>query len=176
MISENFLNRIYHKIVSWEKLKTMRERWRAEKKTVVFTNGCFDLLHRGHVEYLARARELGDVLIVALNSDDSVRRLKGAERPILPQDDRAMILAALQMVDAVTLFEQDTPYELIREIVPDILVKGGDYKPDQVVGKDIVENAGGRVEIVPLVAGKSTSEVIERIQSKGNLNREGSRE
>ncbi len=176
MISKNFLNTIYHKIVTWDELQMMCERWRTEKKTVVFTNGCFDLLHRGHVEYLARARELGGALIVGLNSDHSVRRLKGANRPILPQDDRAMILAALVMVDAVTIFEQDTPYELIRQIVPDILVKGGDYKPEQVVGKDLVERAGGRVEIVPLVAGKSTSGVIERIQSKGNLTKEDSTE
>ncbi len=172
----HFLNRIRQKIVTWDELKRQRAAWRSEGKIVVFTNGCFDILHRGHVEYLAQARGLGDILIIGLNSDASVRRIKGPQRPILPQEDRALMLAALECVDRITLFEQDTPLELIREILPDLLVKGGDYKPDEVVGKREVEAGGGRVVILPLIAGKSTTRIIEALQSKGMLNREDSRE
>ena len=129
---------------------------------VVFTNGCFDILHRGHVEYLHAARALGDALVVGLNADASVRRLKGSGRPVNPQEDRALVLAGLAAVDAVVLFEEDTPRELIAALLPDVLVKGGDYTRDTVVGADEVEAAGGRVVIAPLVPGRSTTSILQR--------------
>lgn len=132
---------------------------------VVFTNGCFDLLHRGHVEYLHEARAMGDVLIVGLNTDASVRRLKGPERPLNAEDDRALVLAGLAAVDAVVLFGEDTPHALISALLPDVLVKGGDYRHDQIVGADEVERAGGRVETVPLVPGRSTTSLVQRMRS-----------
>lgn len=132
---------------------------------VVFTNGCFDLLHPGHVEYLDEARRLGDALIVAINTDDSVRRLKGAGRPFNPQEARAVVLAGLASVDCVTLFDEDTPRELIAELLPDVLVKGGDYRPDDVVGKKEVEAAGGALTIIPFRIGYSTTDIIRRIRA-----------
>lgn len=137
--------------------------FRKEGKRVVFTNGCFDILHRGHVEYLAAARAHGDVLIVALNSDDSVRRLKGPGRPINPVEDRAAVLDALRAVDFVIVFDEDTPYRLIEAVEPDVLVKGGDYTVETVVGADLVQARGGRVVIVPLLAGRSTSGLLARL-------------
>jgi len=133
---------------------------------LVFTNGCFDILHRGHVEYLYAARELGDALVVALNTDDSVRRLKGENRPVNTEMDRAIVVAGLGCVDAVTFFEEDTPRELISVLLPDVLVKGGDYTPDQVVGREEVEAAGGRVSIIPLVPDVSTTRIIQRVASR----------
>jgi D-beta-D-heptose 7-phosphate kinase/D-beta-D-heptose 1-phosphate adenosyltransferase len=130
---------------------------------LVFTNGCFDVLHRGHVELLARARDLGDRLLVGLNSDDSVRRLKGPRRPLQSQDDRAACLAGLHAVAAVVIFTEDTPAQLIEELQPDVLVKGGDYEPDQVVGRETVEARGGKVVIIPYIEGISTSALIERM-------------
>jgi D-beta-D-heptose 7-phosphate kinase/D-beta-D-heptose 1-phosphate adenosyltransferase len=132
-------------------------------KRVVFTNGCFDLLHAGHVKYLQKARKLGDLLVLGLNSDASVRRLKGEMRPLISEDERAHILAALDCIDYVVLFDQDTPLELITALKPHILAKGGDYTADGVVGKDVVEAYGGRVELVSFVDGKSTTNIIERI-------------
>jgi rfaE bifunctional protein nucleotidyltransferase chain/domain len=131
---------------------------------LVFTNGCFDILHRGHVEYLARARALGDRLVVALNTDASVRRLKGAGRPVVPEDDRAFVIAALESVDGVTLFDEATPAALIAALLPDVLVKGGDYSAATVVGRDSVEAAGGHVVIIPFVSGRSTTRILERIR------------
>ena len=131
---------------------------------VVFTNGCFDILHRGHVEYLDFARGLGDRLVVGLNTDRGVRRLKGAGRPINPEDDRALVLAALSSVDAVVLFDEDTPRDLIAALLPDVLVKGGDYRPDQIVGAEEVTAAGGRVVVAPLVPGRSTTGIVQRAQ------------
>ena len=131
---------------------------------VVFTNGVFDLLHRGHVEYLYAARALGDLLIVGLNSDASVRALKGPSRPINSEADRAIVLAGLGCVDAVTIFSEETPAALIDALVPDVLVKGGDYTPDQVVGRQTVEAAGGRLVLIPFVAGHSTTSMLDRIQ------------
>lgn len=136
----------------------------SQGKTVVFTNGCFDILHVGHVSYLEAAKKLGDVLIVGVNSDDSVRRLKGASRPVNPASERAAVLSALRAVDFTCLFEEDTPFNLIYALEPDILVKGGDYTPETVVGADIVQNRGGRVIILPFVEGKSTTRVIQRLQ------------
>ena len=132
--------------------------------TLVFTNGCFDFLHPGHVEYLAQARALGDLLVVGLNSDDSVRRLKGAGRPLVPESDRAAVLAGLRSVDAVILFDEDTPLELISALLPDVLVKGGDYDRDDVVGREVVEGAGGDVRVLPFVEGYSTTDILNRLK------------
>ncbi len=137
---------------------------RPREQTVVFTNGCFDILHRGHVEYLTAARTLGDVLIVGLNSDASVRRLKGPSRPVNYQEDRAVVLAGLASVDVVTIFYDDTPHALISRLLPDILVKGGDYRVEGVVGSVEVQAAGGRVVIAPLVQGCSTTAILTRVQ------------
>jgi len=137
---------------------------------VVFTNGCFDLLHVGHVTYLEQARALGDVLVVGVNTDASVQRLeKGSARPYVPESDRALVVAALEAVDAVCLFDEDTPAELISALVPDVLVKGADYAVEQVVGRETVEAAGGRVELIELVEGRSTTELVRRIaEGAGN--------
>jgi rfaE bifunctional protein nucleotidyltransferase chain/domain len=131
---------------------------------LVFTNGCFDILHRGHVEYLYAARALGDSLVVGVNTDDSVRRLKGAPRPVVPLEDRLYVLAGLGCVDAVTPFAEDTPRALIAALLPDILVKGGDYDPDDVVGAAEVRRAGGDVTILPFVEGRSTTDLIRRLK------------
>ncbi len=131
---------------------------------LVFTNGCFDALHRGHVEHLAQARALGDVLVVGLNTDASVQRLKGPGRPLVAEADRAAVLAALECVDAVTLFDEDTPLQLICALLPDVLVKGGDYVLDGVVGREVVEKAGGEVRVLPLVEGYSTTRLLDRIK------------
>lgn len=144
----------------------LRELARPRERRVVFTNGVFDILHRGHVEYLYAARALGDLLVVGLNTDASVRRLKGPERPINSEGDRAVVLAGLACVDYVTLFAEDTPRELIAALVPDVLVKGGDYTPDTIVGREEVEAAGGRVVVIPLLAGRSTSQTVQRIRGK----------
>ena len=133
----------------------------------MFTNGCFDILHVGHVRYLSEARALGDILVIGMNNDRSVRRLKGAGRPLVGERERAEVLAALEMVDYVTVFGEDTPAELIAELRPDILVKGGDYRAEEVVGKEIVEASGGRVAIIPLVKGRSTTGIIEEIKDIG---------
>ncbi|HET9985665.1 MAG TPA: D-glycero-beta-D-manno-heptose 1-phosphate adenylyltransferase [Longimicrobiales bacterium] len=152
------------KIFTRDRLLARFPRTRAER--VVFTNGCFDILHRGHVEYLAAARALGDVLVIGLNTDASVRRLKGPDRPLVPEDDRAFVLAGLACVDAVVLFDEDTPRELIAALLPDVLVKGGDYRPDEVVGRAEVEAAGGRLVLVPIVEGRSTTGLLHRIRSQ----------
>lgn len=133
---------------------------------LVFTNGCFDLLHRGHVDYLDQARRLGDALIVGVNTDASVERLKGPGRPVVPQADRALVLAGLESVDAVTLFDDDTPEALIRSLLPDVLVKGGDYSLEEIVGREVVEGGGGEVLMIPLIQGRSTSDLITRIQEQ----------
>jgi len=141
-------------------------RRRAQGEKVVFTNGCFDVLHRGHVEYLSFARNQGDLLVVAINSDASVRRQrKGAGRPFCPQDDRAAVLESLESVDYVIVFDEDTPVKLLETIAPDVLVKGGDYTAQGVVGREVVERQGGRVVVAPLVEGQSTSTIVERIRS-----------
>jgi D-beta-D-heptose 7-phosphate kinase/D-beta-D-heptose 1-phosphate adenosyltransferase len=133
--------------------------------TLCFTNGCFDLIHPGHVRYLEDVRALGDFLVVGLNSDASVARLKGPSRPLQDQEARAMILAGLRSVDAVVLFEEDTPLELITALQPDILAKGGDYTPDTVVGRDVVEARGGKVVLVPFLPGHSSTTIVERIRT-----------
>lgn len=139
---------------------------RRKGQKVVFTNGCFDIIHRGHVEYLAKAKNLGDILIVALNTDSSVREIKGADRPVTKLADRAYIMNHLDMVDYVTSFAALTPKAIISKLLPDILVKGGDYKADEVVGAKEVREAGGKVVIIPLVKGKSSSRIINSIKRK----------
>ncbi len=143
------------------------EAFRAERKQVVFTNGVFDLLHPGHVRYLQIARTLGDVLIVAVNSDRSARGNKGVDRPITPDVERAEILAALACVDAVVIFDEDTPYEIILAQQPDVLVKGADWAADAIIGRDIVERRGGRVVRVPIEQGYSTTAIVKKIRSGG---------
>ena len=147
-----------------EDLRRERRDWRAAGRRVVFTNGCFDLLHPGHVALLEAARRHGDVLIVGLNSDASVQRLKGAGRPIVPGTERAETLLALEPVDRVILYDEDTPLEVITTLLPDVLVKGADWGPGTIVGSEVVEAAGGRVERIELVPGRSTSALVERIQ------------
>lgn len=136
------------------------------QQTIVFTNGCFDVLHFGHVHYLLEAKKLGDILVVGLNSDDSVRRLKGPERPINGEKERAFVLAALCCVDYVVLFEEDTPENLIKAVLPDVLVKGGDYALDQIVGADFVNQNGGTVTTIPFVEGYSSSRIIEQLKTQ----------
>ncbi|MBM4161057.1 MAG: D-glycero-beta-D-manno-heptose 1-phosphate adenylyltransferase [Ignavibacteria bacterium] len=150
-------------VVSRAELVEVRQKLRESGKRVIFTNGCFDLLHRGHIEYLTKARALGDVLIVGLNSDGSIQRLKGATRPIISEEDRSVIMAALSVVDYVCVFEEDTPYELIRSVVPDILVKGADWGVDEIVGKDIVEAAGGSIHTIEFLPNRSTTNIIQKI-------------
>jgi D-beta-D-heptose 7-phosphate kinase/D-beta-D-heptose 1-phosphate adenosyltransferase len=154
------------KIFDRAELLIVRERLRREGQRLVFTNGCFDLLHPGHVRYLAHARSLGDALVVALNSDASVRALKGQGRPVLNQDERAEVLAALEAVDYVTVFDEETPRELIAALLPDVLVKGGDWPVEQIVGREEVEAAGGHVLSLPFVEGSSTTDIIQRIVSR----------
>ncbi len=149
---------------SGEAFLPRREELRRQGKVLVFTNGCFDIVHRGHCEYLFAARRLGDFLVVGLNTDESVRRLKGECRPIQPLEDRAYILASLECVDAVIPFPEDTPLRLVTLIKPDVLVKGADYEIDEIVGAKEVLGWGGRVERIPLVEGRSTSEIIRRIK------------
>ena len=151
------------KVLSVSNLVAERRLLREAGRRVVFTNGCFDLLHPGHVRYLTLARELGDALIVALNSDRSVRALKGPSRPILREDERAEVMAALECVDYVTIFDEETPRELIAQLLPDILVKGGDWGVTDIIGREEVEAAGGEVLSLPFVEGCSTSDVIARI-------------
>jgi D-beta-D-heptose 7-phosphate kinase/D-beta-D-heptose 1-phosphate adenosyltransferase len=147
-----------------EKMLRERQRLRAAGKRLVFTNGVFDLLHVGHVRYLARARGLGDALVVAINSDRTVRELKGPDRPIFDQAERAEILAALRVVDYVTIFDDVSPRSLIAELLPDVLVKGGDYQLDEIHGREEVEAAGGKVISLPFVQGASTTVLIERLR------------
>jgi D-beta-D-heptose 7-phosphate kinase/D-beta-D-heptose 1-phosphate adenosyltransferase len=151
----------HYKIIEKELLPLLRSG--QERKKIVFTNGCFDILHFGHVDYLRKAASLGDILVVGLNSDASVRRLKGTDRPINGEEDRASLLAALEFVDYVVIFDEDTPYELIGDLQPDILAKGADYRPEEVIGRDLVESRGGSLVLLPLIEGKSTTAVIEHI-------------
>ena len=151
-------------VLSHEDAAAFAERLRARGGRLVFTNGVFDLLHPGHVRYLRDARSLGDALIVAVNSDRSVRVIKGPARPINPEGERAELLLALECVDAAVIFDEDTPHEIVRTIQPDILVKGADWGPDNIVGRDIVEARGGRVVRLELAPGHSTTELIKRVR------------
>ena len=149
--------------ISLSELKAICIKLKASKKKVVFTNGVFDLIHAGHVDYLSKAKSLGDVLIVGLNTDDSVRRIKGEKRPILKQEERAFIVSNLKPVDYVVFFEEDTPEKLISELIPDVLVKGADWAVEKIVGKDIVEKNGGEVKAIDFVNEQSTSKIIDLI-------------
>ncbi len=151
------------KVLSRAALVKTRRMLRREGKKVVFTNGTFDILHRGHVEYLAKAKKLGDVLVVGLNSDSSIKRIKGPKRPINPGADRAAVLSALASVDYICFFTEDTPGNLIKKLVPDVLVKGADWRVDAIVGKDVVEKNGGAVKTISLTPGRSTTNVIQRV-------------
>ncbi len=153
------------KILDLEEFIRIREQLKAEKKKLVFSNGCFDILHKGHVDYLEKARDLGDYLVLGLNTDASVKRLKGDQRPLQDQDSRARVMASLEFIDAVILFDEDTPGDLISAILPDILVKGNDYTLDNIVGADVVMENGGKVETIPLVEGYSTTSIIEKLKN-----------
>jgi rfaE bifunctional protein nucleotidyltransferase chain/domain len=155
---------IEQKIQSWEQIAATADAWRAAGNRIVFTNGCFDILHYGHLHYLAAARDLGERLVVGLNSAASVSRLKGPHRPINDELTRTHLLAALEVIDAVVVFEDDTPLELIRLVRPDILVKGGDWLPEQIVGSDLVLAAGGQVRSLPFVEGYSTTNIEQKIK------------
>jgi len=154
-----------------EKLKTLEELKaivvvaRNNGKKVAFTNGCFDLLHRGHVHVLREAKACGDLLIVGINSDESVKQIKGPTRPVLPESDRCELLGAMEMVDYVVLFDEPDPHDLISAVRPDVLVKGGDWNAEKIIGADLVEEAGGRVAVVPYIKGFSTTELIERVKN-----------
>jgi rfaE bifunctional protein nucleotidyltransferase chain/domain len=153
------------KLKSLEDLKVIAADARSKGRSVVFTNGCFDLLHRGHVHVLREAKACGDLLITGVNSDKSVKKIKGPTRPVLPESDRSELLASLEMVDYVVLFDEPDPYELISAIRPNVLVKGGDWSDAKIVGADLVEEAGGRVVVIPYIKGFSTTEIIERIKN-----------
>lgn len=157
------IERIERKIICEKDLNNLILKWREENQKIVFTNGCFDLLHLGHVDYLAKAKDLGDRLIIGVNTDSSVKRLKGENRPLQDENSRLHILAALHSVDAVVLFDDDTPYELIKKIQPDILVKGADYKIENIVGYDIVTSRGGSVKTIEFIEGYSTTNIEQRI-------------
>ncbi len=161
------LKEIESKIIDWKEIGRQTDLWKKNDRKIVFTNGCFDILHYGHIHYLSQAKDLGDFLIIGLNSDNSVKRLKGNNRPINTSKTRSHLLAALSIVDAVVFFEEDTPLGLIRTIMPDILVKGGDYKAEEIVGYKEVMSNGGRVEILSFVDGYSTT-AIERKIKKGH--------
>ncbi len=157
---------IQSKIKTLDELKLQVKRWRLKSESVVFTNGVFDILHPGHVSYLAKTKDLGNRLIIGLNADVSVKMLnKGPNRPIQNEQDRAFLLAALSIVDAVVLFEEETPYELISQLVPDVLAKGGDYKVEEIAGHDVVLKNGGRVEIIDFLDGHSTTSIEQKIMN-----------
>jgi rfaE bifunctional protein nucleotidyltransferase chain/domain len=154
------------KLKSLDELTAIAAQAREKGKSVVFTNGCFDILHRGHVHILRQAKAAGDLLIVALNSDRSVKQIKGEKRPVLPETDRIELIGAMEMVDYIVVFDDADPYKLIAAIKPDVLVKGGDWSAEKIVGADLVEEGGGRVEVIPYLKGFSTSEIIERIMKE----------
>lgn len=163
----NKLQVLRNKIFGLDDLLRRTHVWGFSNDTIVFTNGCFDIIHRGHVEYLAQAASLGNRLIVGVNTDASVQRLKGPNRPVNDEHTRAEILAAFGFVDAVILFSDETPLSLITAIKPNVLVKGGDYTPDTIVGADVVKANGGRVEVIPFVQGFSTTSIINKIVTQG---------
>ncbi len=152
------------KVVTRTALKRRLSQLRAAGKRIVFTNGCFDIVHPGHIRYLRAAKRLGDILVVALNSDASVRRLKGRDRPLVCEEDRCEVVAGLEMVDLVTTFGEDTPYALIQEVQPDVLVKGGDWATDRIVGADLVRARGGVVRSLPFAEGYSTTALVNKVR------------
>jgi D-glycero-beta-D-manno-heptose 1-phosphate adenylyltransferase len=158
------MQQLQQKIIPMNAIGTLTRKWKQEEENIVFTNGCFDLIHRGHVDYLARAAGMGTKLIIGLNTDASVSRIKGSGRPFQDEISRAMVLASLFFTDAVVLFGEDTPYKLIREIIPDILVKGADYHAEDIVGYDLVTTAGGLVKTLDYLPGYSTTAIMNRIK------------
>ena len=158
------LKNINSKIYSLDTLTTQVDKWKATGNKVVFTNGCFDIIHRGHIEVLARTANLGEKLIIGLNSDQSIQKLKGEDRPIIDEQSRAILLAALSFVDAIVLFSEDTPLKLISTLLPDVLAKGGDYEIETIVGHDIVQKNGGKVKLVPFLDGFSSTTIIDKIK------------
>jgi len=162
MTLQQIQSRIYSR--NDESFSRLLACWRFKSQKVVFTNGCFDILHLGHIDYLSKAAELGDVLVVGLNTDDSVRRLKGSSRPIQDEISRAMILSSLRFVDAVVFFGEDTPLELIRTVQPDVLVKGADYRPEEIVGYEIVTSKGGEISTISYLEGYSTTAIENKIK------------
>ena len=158
------LKTLNSKIYNLDALKSQVEQWKIAGNKVVFTNGCFDIIHRGHIEVLARTADLGNKLIIGLNSDPSIQKLKGKDRPIIDEQSRAILLAALSFIDAIVLFSEDTPLKLISTLVPDVLAKGGDYKIETIVGHEIVQQNGGKVKLVPFVDGFSSTTIIDKIK------------
>lgn len=150
-------------ILKADEFLPIRKKLRVEKKKVVFTNGCFDILHAGHVDYLNKAKEMGDILVVALNSDASIKRIKGPKRPIVGETERAFVICNLKSVDYVTFFDEDTPEKIISLLIPDILVKGADWSIDKIIGRDVVERNGGEVKTIKFINFQSTSNIIETI-------------
>ena len=160
------LEYINNKIIKdWSSIKSTLSLWNFQDEKIVFTNGCFDIIHQGHLDYLSKAKDLGTKLVVGLNTDNSVKRLKGAERPINNEYSRALLLAAFEFTDMIILFEEDTPYELIKSVQPDILVKGNDYKPEDIVGYDILKAKGGEIKTLDFIDGFSSTSIIEKIKS-----------
>ena len=161
----SYLKNINSKIYSIDNLIPEVEKWKQAGEDIVFTNGCFDIVHKGHIEVLAHIADLGGKLIIGLNSDQSIQKIKGEDRPIIDEQSRAILLAALDCVDAVVLFSEETPLSLISTLKPDILAKGGDYKIDTIIGYEIVQQNGGKVKIIPFVNGFSSTNIIEKIKS-----------
>ena len=160
----SILKNIENKIYTFNKLKTKLALWKKKGEKIVFTNGCFDILHKGHIECLAKASEQGTKLIVALNSDNSIKKNKGEDRPILDQTTRSTLLASLTFIDAVILFDEETPIELISDFLPNVLVKGNDYKIEDVIGNEIVRKNGGKIVLIPLVKGVSSTKIINDLK------------
>ena len=160
------LNKLKAKIFNIKDLSKIINEWRLNGDKIVFTNGCFDLIHLGHLEILARSADLGDKLIVAINSDMSIKKIKGNSRPIIEEDSRAKQLAAIEFIDAVILFNEDTPYNLINILKPDVLTKGGDYKKNDIVGNQLINKEHGKVVIIPLTQGYSTTSILEKIKNE----------
>lgn len=164
----NNLDKLTNKIYSLKTLKKKVVKWKREGKKIVFTNGCFDLVHRGHIEVLAKTADLGDKLIIGINTDKSIRELKGKNRPIIDEESRSILLSALEFVDAIILFNDPTPINLISLLQPDILAKGGDYKIEDIIGSNTVIENGGQVRIVPLTIGFSTTNIVDKISKENN--------
>ena len=160
------LNKLKAKIFNIKDLSKIINEWRLNGDKIVFTNGCFDLIHLGHLEILARSADLGDKLIVAINSDMSIKKIKGSSRPIIEEDSRAKQLAAIEFIDAVILFNEDTPYNLINILKPDVLTKGGDYKKNDIIGNELINKEQGEVVIIPLTQGYSTTSILEKIKNE----------
>ena len=159
------LKTLNSKVYNLDALTNQVEQWKLASNKVVFTNGCFDIIHRGHIEVLARTADLGDKLVIGLNSDQSIQKLKGKDRPVIDEQSRAILLAALSFVDAIVLFSEDTPLKLISALLPDVLAKGGDYEIETIVGHEIVQKNGGKVKLVPFLDGFSSTTIIDKIKN-----------